>query len=58
MPDIIAEYIKEHSDITIQIIEGENDDLPSLIFDETIDLMIANHSQNHPDIEFKNYHFG
>lgn len=56
MPDIIAEYKKEHSDITIQIIEGENDELPSLLLDGAIDLMIANHSQNHPDIEFDNYY--
>lgn len=56
MPDIIAEYKKEHSDITIQIIESENDDLPSLLLDGSIDLMIANPSQNHPDIEFDNYY--
>ncbi len=56
MPDIIAEYKKEHPDIIIQIIEGENDDLPSLLLDGSIDLMIAYHSQNHPDIEFNNYY--
>ncbi|KAJ49621.1 fhu operon transcriptional regulator [Clostridium tetanomorphum DSM 665] len=56
MPDIIAEYKKDHSDITIQIIEGENDDLPSFLINGTIDLMIANYSQNHPDIKFDNYY--
>lgn len=56
MPDIIAEYKKQYPDITIQIIEGENDDLPFLLLDGAIDLMIASPSQNHPDIEFDNYY--
>lgn len=56
MPDIIAEYKKQYPDITIQIIEGENDDLPSFLLDGAIDLMIASPSENHPNIEFDNYY--